>query len=62
MKAKNQGRPVWLPDNSLIHGLVKDDEVSEDDKNRLPITWQETDYFDYNQLGGPLRERFTGEN
>lgn len=62
MKAKDQGRPVRLPDNSLIHGLVKDDQVSEDDKNRLPITWQETDYFEYNQLGGPMRERFKEES
>lgn len=62
MDAKDKGRPVRLPDDSLVYGLVKDDEVSEDERNRLPLTWQETDYFEYNQLGGPLRERFTDES
>lgn len=62
MKEKGKSKPVWLPDDSLVHGLVKDDDVSEDNKTRLPITWQETDYFEYNQLGGPLRERFTDDS
>lgn len=58
MDVKYSGRHVRLPDDSLVQGLVRDDEISTDERNRLPITWQETDYFEYNQLGGPLRERF----
>lgn len=58
----SKDRPPRIPDPSPVHGMVIDEEVNPEIKEKLPITWQETDYFEYNRLGGPLSEEFTREN